>query len=110
MYTLAASLADEARFNVRKPHVVGPLVGCHCDRVRASVVGAVDQEASRAAFGPHFAEGDFLRTHGHMIPRPSTACKLSILWGVRNGRELLCAGQRKKPRRDAGAFRISSPG
>jgi hypothetical protein len=40
------------------------MLGRHFDRVAASIVGTIDQDASRATAGPHFAKRDFLRPHG----------------------------------------------
>src|SRR5436190_24098034 len=60
---LAASLADEPRLDIRQPHIVGPPIGRHRDRVAATIVHAIDQDPSRAAAGPHLAEGDLCRAH-----------------------------------------------
>ena len=57
---LAARLAHEARLDVGEPGVVRPAVGGHRDGMAASVVGAKDQDAARAASaGAHRAEADF---------------------------------------------------
>ena len=62
---LAARLADKPRLNVGEPHLIRPLIGRYRDRVRAAVVGAIDQDPSRAASRAHLAEGDFLRGMAH---------------------------------------------
>jgi hypothetical protein len=45
---------------IRQPHVVRPVVGIHRHAVAATVVGAVDQDATHAHIVAHLAEGDFL--------------------------------------------------
>jgi hypothetical protein len=40
--------------------VIGPLVGADRDRVAATIVGAVDEDAAHAG-GAHFSDGDLLR-------------------------------------------------
>jgi hypothetical protein len=47
--------ANEQRFKVGKPDVIGPAVRTQPDRVRAFVMRAVDKQAT--ARGAHFAEG-----------------------------------------------------
>jgi hypothetical protein len=42
----AARIADELRLYVGQPDVICPSIGRHRDRVRASVVGAIDQDPS----------------------------------------------------------------
>jgi hypothetical protein len=68
---LAASLADETRFQIGEPNVTGPLVCADRDRMAAVKVRAIDQEAANAS-GAHLGEGDFLLAgeggHTHMIP------------------------------------------
>jgi hypothetical protein len=78
--TLAANLADEARLDVRQPHVIGPAVRHHLDRVTAFVIRAIDQQTPHTA-GAHLAERDFLRAHGAIEARRRRLGKLSIPWG-----------------------------
>jgi hypothetical protein len=59
---VAASLTGELRFESRQPDMIGPAIGVDHDRMRAFVIGAVDEKSSRAG-SPHFAESDFLFTH-----------------------------------------------
>ena len=62
---IAAALADETWFQIRKPDTVRPLVDhgrLKLDRMAALVVGAVDQQATSAGL-PHFAQGDLLLPH-----------------------------------------------
>jgi hypothetical protein len=42
--------------------MIGPTIGVDHDRMRAFVIGAVDEKPGRAGL-PHFAESDFLFTH-----------------------------------------------
>jgi hypothetical protein len=56
---MAEGLAGEARLKVGQPHIVGPGVGGDRDRVRAAVIGTVDQYPAETGL-PHFAERDFL--------------------------------------------------
>jgi hypothetical protein len=46
--SLAASLADEPRFQIGQPDVIGPLVGADRDRMAAAIVRAIDQDAAHA--------------------------------------------------------------
>jgi hypothetical protein len=57
---LAADLADETMLNVGQTKVVGPWVAADRDRMRALIVGAIDQDAAHAALA-HFSEGDLVR-------------------------------------------------
>jgi hypothetical protein len=57
--TLATCGADEPMLNIGNPQLIGPSGGAHFDRVAASVVGAIDQNAV-AAGSSHLAERDFL--------------------------------------------------
>jgi hypothetical protein len=61
--SLAAGLADEQRLDVGEPDMVRPPIGAHLNRVAASEVGAIDQEAVDAG-GAHLAKGDFLLAGG----------------------------------------------
>jgi hypothetical protein len=45
---LAARRAGEPIFKIGQPDIVGPLVGDHADRMRALVIGAIDQEIAHA--------------------------------------------------------------
>ena len=62
---LAAARADEVRFDVGQPHMMGPAVGAERDVVAAAVVAAIDQHVADAGFA-HLAEGDFA-LHGAKI-------------------------------------------
>lgn len=62
---IAAALADETWFQIRKPDAIRPLV--NFDRrqglqMAAFVIGAVDQQAANAGLA-HFAQGDLLLPH-----------------------------------------------
>ena len=59
---MAASLADEQRLEIGQPNVTGPAIGIHDDRMRTSVIAAVDEKPGGARL-PHFPESDFLFTH-----------------------------------------------
>jgi len=50
---MAADRAGEALLDVGQPEIIEPVVGADGDRMRASVVGAIDQHAALA----HLAEG-----------------------------------------------------
>lgn len=54
---LAAGAADEVRFDVRQPHLIGPAVGVDLGRVAATMIAAIDQHSAHAGCA-HFAEGD----------------------------------------------------
>jgi len=55
------------------------------------VVGAIDQDTSRATVGAHFAEGDLLLAHAAGFRGRRGSANYQSL-GVRNGRELLRVG------------------
>ena len=57
--SLAAGRANEARLDIRKPHVIAPLVRRDRNVVAALVVGAIDQDAAHAGRA-HFRECDLL--------------------------------------------------
>jgi hypothetical protein len=67
----AASGADEIRFDVRQPDMIGPLVGADLDVMTASMIAAIDQDGSNAAFA-QFSERDLLRVgrHALIVARP----------------------------------------
>jgi hypothetical protein len=45
---VAARLTNELRFEIRQPDMVGPAIGVDHDRMRAFVIGAVDEKRSGA--------------------------------------------------------------
>jgi hypothetical protein len=53
---VAARLADEMRLQIGQAHVVGTAVGADGDRMRAFVIGAVDQQAANTG-GPAWTPG-----------------------------------------------------
>ena len=57
---LVTRSADKPRLDIRKPHVIGPLVRRDCDVMAAAIVRAVDQHAANTG-GAHFSEGDLLQ-------------------------------------------------
>jgi hypothetical protein len=54
---LAAGGADEVRFDVKQPEMIRPAVRAHRNRMRATIVGAIDQHVAHAG-GAHVAECD----------------------------------------------------
>jgi hypothetical protein len=61
----AAVLADEQGFKIRESDVIWPALRVDLDMVRAAVVGTANQEAAKAAGGPHFPKRNFLLAPGH---------------------------------------------
>jgi hypothetical protein len=57
--TTTADLAGKLRLEIRQANVIAPAIGIHDDRMRALVIGAIDEQPARAGL-PHFPEGDFL--------------------------------------------------
>jgi hypothetical protein len=73
----AANLTGKSRLQIGQAHVIAPAAGVDHDRMRALVVGAVDDEPGRAGL-PHFSEGDLLRALYRMVapaPRVEAMCK-----------------------------------
>ena len=60
--TVAASLTGELRFEIGQADMVGPTIGVDRKRMRAFVIGAVDEKPGGARRS-HFSESDFLFTH-----------------------------------------------
>jgi hypothetical protein len=58
--SLAAGLANEPRFQIGEPDVVGPWVRAERNRLAAMIVRAIDQDAMHASVA-HLSEGDLLR-------------------------------------------------
>jgi hypothetical protein len=58
--SLAADFADEPRLDIRKSHVIGPLVRADRDRMAALIIRAVDQDPAHVSVA-HLSEGYFLR-------------------------------------------------
>ena len=61
---LPAGGADEARFDIGQPDVIGPAIGINGRRVAATMVGGIDQHVAHAS-GAHLGEGDLLHGVGH---------------------------------------------
>jgi hypothetical protein len=55
----AADLAGKLGLKIRQAHVIAPASGIHDDRMRALVIGAIDEQPARAGL-PHFPESDLL--------------------------------------------------
>ena len=62
---LAAGRAGELVFEIGHPRLIRPLVGVDAHRMRTTIIGAIDQQATNTG-GAHFGEGDFL---GRVIKR-----------------------------------------
>jgi hypothetical protein len=62
-----AAGADEAWLDIRQPDVIRPAVGGDVDVMAATMVAAVDQDGSNAAFA-QFSERDLLRMGRHGDP------------------------------------------
>jgi hypothetical protein len=60
--TVAASLTGELRFEIGQPDMVWPAIGVDHDRMRAFVIGAIDEKPGGARRS-HFPESDFLFAH-----------------------------------------------
>jgi hypothetical protein len=63
LLTLVASPADEARFQIGQPHIIGLCITIDRDRMAATIIGTIEQQATHACFA-HFGEGNFLRAGG----------------------------------------------
>jgi hypothetical protein len=85
---LAAGPADKPRLDIGQPHIIGPSLCWHLDRLAATMVCAVDQDAGRAAAWAHFAEADLLGAHGPWF-RSRRRCANYQSLGVTSGGELL---------------------
>ena len=53
---VTADRAGEEILQIRGPEVTGPKVRIHCDRMRAAIIAAIDDEPGGL---PHFSDGDF---------------------------------------------------
>jgi hypothetical protein len=57
---LAAGTTDEPWLYVGQPDIIGPVVAADRNRMAATVVSAIDQQATHALFA-HVSEADLLR-------------------------------------------------